>query len=167
MRTGWWRTLRRLSREMGRYRRAAPKLLTVGWSGWRALAKAQVALWWAQRELHRRPTGELVRDGALQAQSSGRHADRHEEIREIAKALNRAARFGFFRPKCLVRSMGLRRMIDDAGISGATVRVGVQVLRGRFNAHAWVEYDGEVVGDDAALVARYVPLTGLQVAEFE
>lgn len=159
--------LRRLSREIGRYRKAAPKLLTLGWSGWRALAKAQVALLRAERDLRRRPTGEFVRDVVVQPPSSGRVADRHAEIRELAKALNRAATFGLFRPKCLVRSMGLRRMIDDAGISGATVRVGVQVLRGRFIAHAWVEYDGEVMGDDPALVARYVPLSGIQVAEFE
>jgi len=159
--------LRRLRREIGRYRKAAPKLLTLGWRGWRSLARAQIALLRAQRDLRSRPTGEFVRDVAVHAPSSGATPDRRPEIRELAKALNRAATFGLFRPKCLVRSMGLRRMIDDAGIAGATVRVGVQVLRGRFIAHAWVEYDGEVMGDDPALVARYVPLSGLQVAEFE
>lgn len=93
--------------------------------------------------------------------------DRLEEARRIALAVNRAATFGVFRPKCLVRSMALRRMLNDAGIEGAHVRVGVHLSHGRFIAHAWVEYAGQVVGDDAASVARYVPLTGIQVAELE
>lgn len=40
------------------------------------------------------------------------------------------------------------------------------MISGRFIAHAWVEYNGEVVGDDPEFVARYQPLSGVQVAEF-
>lgn len=58
-------------------------------------------------------------------------------------------------------------MLDDANIEGAQVRVGVQLSQGRFLAHAWVEYSGQVVGDDPAMVAQYVPLTGIQVADLE
>jgi hypothetical protein len=38
---------------------------------------------------------------------------------------------------------------------------------GQFLAHAWVEYGGQVVGDNPASVARFVPMTGIQVAELE
>ena len=58
-------------------------------------------------------------------------------------------------------------MLNTAGIAGAQVRVGVQLTGGRFRAHAWVEYAGEVVGDDPAAVARFVPMPDLRVAELE
>jgi hypothetical protein len=90
-----------------------------------------------------------------------------EDARRIALAVNRAATFGVFRPKCLVRSRALRKMLDAAGIAGAQVRVGVQLTDGRFRAHAWVEYAGEVVGDDPAAVARFVPMPDIRVAELE
>jgi hypothetical protein len=89
--------------------------------------------------------------------------DRIEDARRIALAVNRAATYGLFRPLCLARSMALRRLLTEDGIEGASIRVGVQVRRGRFVAHAWVEYGGEVVGDDPATVSRYAPL-GVDVA---
>ena len=58
-------------------------------------------------------------------------------------------------------------MLDQEGIKGAQVRVGVQLSNGQFRAHAWVEYRGEVVGDDPAMVAQYLPMADLAVAELE
>lgn len=112
------------------------------------------------------PTGDMVREDAPVPTTPGA-VDRTADARRIALAVNRAASFGFFRPKCLVKSRALRRMLDDAGIEGADVRVGVFLREGKFLAHAWVEYRGEVVGDDPAFVANYVPMTGIQVAALE
>lgn len=165
---GWLRTLRRLHREMARYRRAAPKLLSLGWRDWSTLVRAQAALLRAQRDLRRRPVGEFVRDGNVSPPASAAIApERRDEVRRLALAISRVASYGLIRPKCLVQSMGLRQLTEDAGISGATVRVGVQVVNGRFIAHAWVDYAGEVFGDDPKAVARYVPLNGIQLVEFE
>ena len=58
-------------------------------------------------------------------------------------------------------------MLKAAGIAGAQVRVGVRLTDGRFRAHAWVEYAGEVVGDDPATVARFIPMPDIRVAELE
>ena len=124
--------------------------------------RAQIALIRAQREMRSMPTGDLVREEtAPVGVSVSGHA---EAVRRIALAVNRAAEYGVFRPKCLVKSRALRQMLDSAGVIGAQVRVGVQLSGGRFLAHAWVEYGGEVVGDDPAYVARFNPITGLQVA---
>lgn len=157
--------MRRLGREMGRYRKAGPRLLHLGWRDWIALGKAQVALLRAQRELRRRPTGEFVRDASV-VHSPLASVDRTDDVRRLAVALTRAASFGVFRPLCLVRSLGLRLLLEDAGISGAVVRVGVKMVDGNFIAHAWVEYNGAVVGDDPDNVASYQPLSGIEVAEF-
>jgi hypothetical protein len=129
------------------------------------LVRAQVALVRAQRDMRSLPTGEMVRDetSALIA-SSG---DRTDDARRIALAVNRAAHFGIFRPRCLVKSRALRKLLDADGIEGAEVKVGVFLSQGRFLAHAWVEYGGQVVGDDPAVVARFSPMPGIQVAELE
>jgi hypothetical protein len=128
------------------------------------MLRAQVALARAQREMRTLATGAMVTEERPQASASN---NRVEDARRIALAVNRAAEFGLFRPKCLVRSRALRKMLDERGIHGAEVRVGVQLSRGRFLAHAWVEYGGQVVGDDPAAVARFIPMTGIQVAELE
>ena len=161
----WSRTWNRVRREIARYRKAAPKLLALDARDWRDLVRAQLALVHAQREMRSMPTGSMVRDEPEpQGEATG---DRIDDARRIALAVSRAATFGVFRPKCLVKSRALRRILDDRGISGAQVRVGVQLTNGRFRAHAWVEYGGVVVGDDPAAVARFVQIPGIRVAELE
>jgi hypothetical protein len=161
----WSRTWNRLRREIVRYRKAAPKLLALGRRDWGDLARAQLALVHAQREMKSIPTGGMVRDEPEPHGEPGE--DRIEDARRIALAVNRAATFGLFRPKCLVKSRALRKLLDEAGVDGAQVKVGVQLLDGRLFAHAWVEYAGQVVGDDPAAVARFVPMPGIQVAALE
>lgn len=129
------------------------------------LVRAQAALVRAQREMRSLPTGEMVREEPLDVSVPSR--TRIEDARRIALAVNRAAAFGLFRPKCLVKSRALRKLLDADGVQGAQVRIGVQLSNGRFRAHAWVEYGGEVVGDDPAAVARFVPISGVRVAELE
>jgi hypothetical protein len=132
---------------------------------WKDLFKAQFALSRAQRDMRSRPTGEMVRDDDPAPASTV--LDRFDDARRIALAVNRAAEFGYFRPRCLVRSMALRTLLNDAGIEGAQVRVGVQVVHGKFLAHAWVEYGGQIIGDDPASVGRFLPLPSVQVMELE
>lgn len=159
---GWSRMTRRVAREILRYRKAGPKLRSLGLRDWKELVRAQIALVRAQREMHSLPTGELVRQET--APAAAHTGDRADDARRIALAVNRAAEYGLFRPKCLVRSRALRQLLESAGVRGAHVRVGVQLSNGRFRAHAWVEYAGEVVGDDPSHVARFNPITGLDVA---
>ena len=78
-------------------------------------------------------------------------------------AVVRAARFGVFRPQCLVRSVALSQMLADRRISGALLRVGVRRKNGEFSAHAWVELAGETLGDADDHVGSFVPMTNLDV----
>jgi len=62
------------------------------------------------------PTGDMVNDDV-----SVRGVPvpaRIDDARRIALAVNRAAEFGFFRPRCLVKSRALRKMLDEAGLDG-------------------------------------------------
>ncbi len=65
-----------------------------------------------------------------------------------------------------MRAVALERLIDQAcAESGAVVRVGVLPKDGELLAHAWIEVDGEVVGDRLSVVNKFTPLqdfSGLQ-----
>jgi hypothetical protein len=54
-------------------------------------------------------------------------------------------------------------MLQERGINGALVRVGVRRANGEFLAHAWVEMAGETLGDADDHVGTFVPLTNLDV----
>jgi hypothetical protein len=138
----------------------ARKLSTLSVAEWRELFQAQWALLVAQGKLRREPVGSLATPTKGARDSDPR---RLPEARRLALAVMRAARFGVFRPQCLVRSMALSRMLADRGIDGAIVRVGVRRAGGQFLAHAWVELAGETLGDVDEHVGSFVPLTNLDV----
>jgi hypothetical protein len=78
------------------------------------------------------------------------------------RAISRAARFGIFRPACLVRSVALERMLERRGIPGARIRVGVRKDGTAFTAHSWVELGGRVFGDDGADYRRFETLADIE-----
>lgn len=69
------------------------------------------------------------------------------------------ARHLFFRSNCLERSLVLWWLLRMRGIS-ADLRIGARKEADRFEAHAWVEFGGEVLssGNDAHL--HFVPFEG-------
>jgi len=119
-----------------------------------ALGRAQLRVW-------TRPTGRLVRDAPSVARGNGRpDAARLETaVRRAAVALDRALRRGPLRPSCLVRALALADLLARRGVPDGLVRIGVRRGDGRvIDAHAWVELDGRVVGDDPRRVRRFTPL---------
>lgn len=79
-------------------------------------------------------------------------------VKEVGLAIDRVARLGLFRPRCLPRSIAYRRILQSEGIPGSRIRVGVRLAESGFEAHAWVEWGEVVVGEDPAYVARFDPL---------
>jgi hypothetical protein len=138
----------------------ARKLASLSIQDWRELVEAQWALLMARETVRNRPIGSLATPA-----SEAHEADdgRLPEARRLALAIVRAARFGVFRPQCLVRSVALSRMLAARGIDGAIVKVGVRRTNSEFLAHAWVELAGETLGDADEHVGSFVPLTNLDV----
>ena len=140
----------------------ARKLSGLSLDEWVEMFRAQWALLVAQAIVRGRAVGSL----ATPAGEAGvPDMARLPEARRVARAVLRAARFGVFRPQCLVRSMALSRMLATRGIDGAIVRVGVRRLNGEFLAHAWVELGGETLGDADEHVGTFVPLTNLDIRQ--
>ena len=138
----------------------ARKVITLSGRDWVDLARAQWELLVAWGMVRNRPIGSLATPTSTAAVAD---PSRLPEAKRIALAIVRAARFGVFRPQCLVRSVALSRMLEQRGIAGGLVRVGVRRRNGEFLAHAWVELAGETLGDADDHVGSFVPLTNLDL----
>lgn len=128
-----------------------------------ALAEAQAVLLSCQLAKWRRPLGGLIEWGAEDGGSEDRLDGR--EIEAVCWAVTRAARYGVFRPQCLVRSLAIQRMLRRRGIPAGSMRIGVRMRNGSFQAHAWVELRGAVLGDSPAHVRSFTQVTDLRLVE--
>lgn len=134
------------------------------WSEMLDVVEAQVALLRAQTLRWVRPLGEFVEvtpsEGAPVQRTSSAHRQTGERL---ASAINRATRYGLFRPLCLTRAVALSRMLDAHGIEGHRIRIGVRRDGSAFAAHAWVELGQRILGDTVANTRSYAPLTQVSV----
>lgn len=55
---------------------------------------------------------------------------------------------------CLRQSLTLWTLLRWQGMN-TTLRIGMRLVAGIMKSHAWLEYEGQVVGDRAAVVAQY------------
>ncbi|MEW5919201.1 MAG: lasso peptide biosynthesis B2 protein [Gemmatimonadota bacterium] len=143
----------------------ASKLFSLGSRQWRDMFRAQWALLVAQRTVKRLPPGQLTarRDAAEGSAYASEPRVDTRRAQALGDAVRRVAKYGVFRPACLVRSIALQRLLQIDGIQGAIIRVGVRQSEEGMDAHAWVELSGEVIGDSATHVRQYAPLDDLSV----
>jgi hypothetical protein len=138
------------------------RLLALDGGEFRDLVRAQVALLRAEWRLKREPIGALaIRDPFHADHATGDPG----RARALARAVERAAAHGIFRPFCLTRAMAIRSLLEADGILGASIRVGVRRHEGEFQAHAWVLWAHEVLGDRADHVARFTEVDDLRVLQ--
>src|SRR5580700_8903956 len=74
----------------------------------------------------------------------------------VARMLEAAARNLFFRANCLEQSLVLGWLLRRRGIDAA-LRIGARKEADRFEAHAWVELDSQVLNDASAEHRHFVP----------
>lgn len=134
---------------------------------WSDLARAQMALLVAQFLVWTRPVGQFVEDAQRSSpgvqEPVGRQSETWRTAQRAAVAVRRVADHGLLRPKCLVRSVALSRMLDARGIPGSRVRIGVRRIDGAFSAHAWVELGQRVLGDDMRRVSSFAQIMDVKV----
>lgn len=63
----------------------------------------------------------------------------------LSRAVSRALRIGPWRPRCLTRSLVLYRLLRMQG-APAQLMIGLPSHASEWDAHAWVELDGQDVG---------------------
>ena len=152
---------------MNRVTNILRKLAKLSPREWVELLQAQLALLAAQVLVWTRPTGRLVSSSAPGAAVGGPApaAAAMERVQRLGLAVSRAGDYGVFRPLCLVRAVALHRLLERHGIRGSRIRIGVRMRNGRFGAHAWVEYDGRVVGDSTAHVASFAERADVELVD--
>lgn len=77
-----------------------------------------------------------------------------EAALRVMRAVRSAELHGPAHPNCLERSMTLWWMLRREGVEGE-LHIGARKEAGRFEAHAWVELDGQVLNDGAEVHEHY------------
>ncbi|HEY7895627.1 MAG TPA: lasso peptide biosynthesis B2 protein [Gemmatimonadaceae bacterium] len=155
---------------MNRVTKLLHKLATLSPREWVDLLQGQAALLAAQVLVWTRPTGQLVAHSAASAaqvvaSDANVEPANMQRAQQLGLAVSRAGDYGLFRPLCLVRAVAVHRMLEKHRIRGGRIRIGVRMRRGRFGAHAWVEYGGQVVGDNVEHVGSFAELSEVQLVD--
>lgn len=79
---------------------------------------------------------------------------RREAAQRAVRAVRSAQLHGPANPNCLERSMTLWWMLRRHGVNGE-LHIGARKEAGIFEAHAWVELDGQVLNDSAEVHEHY------------
>jgi len=145
------------------------KLASLSPREWVDLLQAQVALLAAQVLVWTRPTGRLVSqagsaDGPTSSMPTVGPA-LMDRAQQLGLAVSRAGDYGVFRPLCLVRAVAVHGMLERHHMHGSRIRIGVRMRRGRFGAHAWVEYGGRVIGDNIEHVESFAELAEVHLVD--
>jgi len=82
-----------------------------------------------------------------------------EHIRRTARMVQFAARRGPYRATCLPQSLTLWFFLRRQGIK-SDLRLGTRRDANRFEAHAWVECQGQVLNDSDDVSERFTPFVG-------
>ncbi|MEX1184570.1 MAG: lasso peptide biosynthesis B2 protein [Gemmatimonadota bacterium] len=131
------------------------------------LTEAQVVLLACQVARWLRPRGKLIEwsGRAVARVPAGLDAAGASTVSLVCWSVTRAARYGVFRPQCLVRALALQRMLRRRGIMESSLHIGVRRQDGVFQAHAWVELNGAVLGDTRQHVRTFTRVSDLRLVE--
>ncbi len=139
---------------------------TLAWDEWRLLARAGVDLLAVDVALR---LGGLRRASRWATSRDARPAagrpgeDERRQAARYARWIGVAARHHAVPARCLHRSIVLHRWLSREGLP-SELRIGVRKETGQLRAHAWVELDGQAVGEPAQPLAAFVPLPDLESA---
>jgi hypothetical protein len=140
------------------WRRWSPhRAQTLSRADWGVLLEAYAASALAEAARRMLPVRYLLRRLPRAAAVQPELRDR-EAMRRVAWLVDVAANRQFFETRCLTRSLALAWMLRRRGAK-VEVRLGVKTGQGQLQAHAWVEWQGEVLHDPTRQVGNYVPLT--------
>lgn len=79
--------------------------------------------------------------GVMNVKDSGYAEDEISLLSDISKAVSRAAKYSFWRNKCLEQSLTAKQMLTRRKIT-STIYIGVKKNENKIEAHAWLKSDG-------------------------
>lgn len=143
--------------------RTAPSDAVSRWREVGDVAIAALALLRAWIDVRRTPPGELLAPARRAAEPAP--PGRWPEVERCARAVRRTARYGPFRPTCLVRCIGLQRMLRRRGLPAGEIRIATRLEDGELRAHAWLRLGDRAPGEPRATIEGFDPLIDVRVAD--
>lgn len=77
-----------------------------------------------------------------------------EQVLRTSRMVRAAAHYGMVRTSCLEESLTLWHLLRKQGYA-AKLRIGVRKLAQKFEAHAWVEYEGAALNQTEEMHRHY------------
>jgi hypothetical protein len=77
-----------------------------------------------------------------------------QQVTLTCRMVRSAAHYGFIRPTCLEESLVLWYFLRGYGLA-PKLRIGVHKADGKFEAHAWVEHEGETLNQSGEVHKHY------------
>src|SRR5580704_9245429 len=77
-----------------------------------------------------------------------------QSLSTTCRMVHSAAHYGPIRPTCLEESLALWFLLNEQGIS-PQLRIGVRKTDDKFEAHAWVEYQGQTLNQSNEVHKHY------------
>lgn len=108
----------------------------------------------ALRILGLRRTQELLRQITSSWWSKVVNSETPSDARRTVAVMQMAARHTFGSPNCLPQSLVCWALLRRRGIE-SELRIGTRKVGGEFEAHAWVEYQGQVLNDRSDVRERF------------
>jgi hypothetical protein len=93
----------------------------------------------------------------MEASAPSTSANPAPEIHRLAVLTGLAARHHLYPMTCLRRSLALQRLLARCGLA-VDLRLGVRKQDGALQAHAWLEWGGQPVGEADLVLETYAPL---------
>lgn len=117
-------------------------------------------LLWGRGELRGlRGEGWLIGDTERHAAEKNRdNRPSDDDIGRMVRAIDRAARTPVRWSKCLQNSLALRKWLSTKGVL-ADLHIGVKKENQGIAAHAWLEFEDEVLNDTLDATSQYSALT--------
>jgi hypothetical protein len=131
----WWK-FQALSGTEKRVFLSVVMLLPLFWVGLRVFGFARLQAW-----LERAPLVQKTRPAV-------------DELAAFGRLVNTAANRAPGPVTCLTRSMLLRWLLRRRGVA-SDLRIGVQFVQGKLEAHAWVEYANMPINDAPDVARRF------------
>lgn len=141
----------------GSVRRVLTRILRIGWEGRFALLQATLLLLFTRMALIILPFRSVLKLSD-RIEPRAREPGEQRDLSTMVWAVTAVGDRLFPNSPCLTQAVIIHRLFLRNGQS-AELRIGVRKdQKGKFEAHAWVESEGEVVIGGNALSKGFVPL---------
>jgi len=125
----------------------------LSWAEWRLLWRAWWLLLLVDAGLRWLPF-RVVQRWVDSARPGAEAGEVESVLREVAIAVDRAARHHLYPMTCLRRALVLQRLCKASGVP-TRLCFGVRKIGENMTAHAWVEYNGKYVGEFIGASVRF------------